>query len=348
LISAKVVEGRGSQTSHTPRTLSDRKQELGNRCPICNDRTAITDAQNGELVCVNCGYVATERTDAIGPEWRVFSQEEAGVKARTGSPRSLAIHDTGLSTVIGTENKDASGRWLPFSTKYTIESLRRLDNESKTRETMDRNFRIAFAELDKLAAKLALREPVVEKAAYIYRKAFQKGLLKGGRPIAKMIAVCAYAACRQTDMPRTLGDVFEAVGEMTRREKKTMTHFYRLIVSELDLRMPVLDPVKCVSRIASVARISERTQRRALEILRHADESGHSAGKDRMGLAAAALYIACIIEGERKTQKEISDAAGVTDMTIRNRYSGLVNLVSSTGYSVEFGKQSRVLKILAP
>jgi transcription initiation factor TFIIB len=42
-----------------------------------------------------------------------------------------------------------------------------------------------------------------------------------------------------------------------------------------------------------------------------------------MGLAAAALYVACVLEGEDKTQKDIAEAAAVTEVTIRNRYKGL-------------------------
>ncbi|MHB8566933.1 MAG: transcription initiation factor IIB, partial [Nitrososphaerales archaeon] len=90
-----------------------------------------------------------------------------------------------------------------------------------------------------------------------------------------------------------------------------------------DLRMPVVDPAKCVSRIASKARVQERTKRRALEILRRAGEARTSAGKDPMGLAAAALYVACVLEHEAKTQKDLAEAASVTEVTIRNRYKGL-------------------------
>ena len=103
-----------------------------------------------------------------------------------------------------------------------------------------------------------------------------------------------------------------------------LARYYRLLVTWMDLRMPVVDPVKCVSKIASRAGFSERTRRRALEILRHAQESRTSAGKNPMGLAAAALYLASVIELEDgKTQSDIAKAAGVTEVTIRNRYKPL-------------------------
>ena len=87
--------------------------------------------------------------------------------------------------------------------------------------------------------------------------------------------------------------------------------------------MPVVNPVNCVSRIASKADLSEKTKRDATIILRTAEELKISAGKDPMGLAAAALYVACVTNGENKTQRDVAEAAGVTEVTIRNRYKGL-------------------------
>jgi transcription initiation factor TFIIB len=40
-------------------------------------------------------------------------------------------------------------------------------------------------------------------------------------------------------------------------------------------------------------------------------------------VAAAALYIACVMNGENRTQKVLTEAADVTDVTIRNRYTEL-------------------------
>jgi transcription initiation factor TFIIB len=53
-----------------------------------------------------------------------------------------------------------------------------------------------------------------------------------------------------------------------------------------------------------------------------------TAGKDPTGLAAAAIYISGIINGERRTQREISEVAHVTEVTVRNRYKELVRKLS--------------------
>jgi len=224
----------------------------------------------------------------------------------------------GLATIINPQNKDATGKPLTAAMRSTIERLRNWDNRSQVHEPVDRNFRQAFSELDRLKTKLALSDAVIEKTAYIYRKALDKGLVRG-RSIPGLIAASLYAACRNTETPRTLTDVANGINI----KRKDIARCYRLLLRELDLKMPVVNPVKCISRISSIAELSEKTKRKAIEILDHATKIELSAGKDPMGLAAAALYLSCVINGENKTQKDIAVAAGVTEVTIRNRYKGL-------------------------
>lgn len=287
------------------------------RCPRCAQGSLLTDHDTGENFCGKCGYVVTQESVESGPEWRSFSKEDEG-KSRAGVPTSLAMHDMGLATIIGQTDKDASGKPLSSSMKNTIERLRTWDSRSQVHEPADRNFRQAFSELSRLKDKLALGDAVIEKAAYIYRKAIEKGLVRG-RSISALIASALYAACRDTETPRTLKDI----GVASNIKRKDIARCYRLLLKELSLKMPVVDPIKCVSRIASKAELSEKTKREAARILRTAEENKISAGKDPMGLAAAALYVACVTNGENKTQRDVAEAAGVTEVTIRNRYKGL-------------------------
>jgi transcription initiation factor TFIIB len=220
------------------------------------------------------------------------------------------MHDMGLATIISPANKDASGRPLTSTMKSTIERLRTWDSRSQVHEPVDRNFRQAFSELNRLKDKLAISDTVIEKAAYIYRKALDKGLVRG-RSISALMASALYAACRDAATPRNLKDV------------EQVARCYRLLVKELDLKMPVTDSVQCVARIASKIGIQEKTKRYAVKVLKLAQKNEVSAGKDPMGLAAAALYLACVKNDEDKTQRDIAEAANVTEVTIRNRYKGL-------------------------
>ncbi len=287
-------------------------------CPRCAQGKFVTDDESGEMFCSKCGFVITEKLQESGPEWRSFSQDQHGDRARAGAPTSLTMHDMGLATIISPVNRDASGRPLSATMKSTIERLRTWDSRSQVHEPVDRNFRQAFSELDRLKDKLAVGDAVIEKAAYIYRKALEKGLVRG-RSISALIASALYAACRDTETPRTLKDI----GQASNIKRKDIARCYRLLLRELNLRMPVVNPINCISRIASKAGLSEKTKRKATKILQTAEELKISAGKDPMGLAAAALYVACVTLGENKTQRDVAEAAGVTEVTIRNRYKGL-------------------------
>ena len=287
-------------------------------CPRCAQGKLVTDNESGEMFCSKCGFVITEKLQESGPEWRSFTQDEHGDRARAGAPTSLTMHDMGLATIINPQNKDATGKPLSATMKSTIERLRTWDNRSQVHEPVDRNFRQAFSELDRLKTKLALSDPVIEKTAYIYRKALDKGLVRG-RSIPGLIAASLYAACRNTETPRTLTDVANGINI----KRKDIARCYRLLLRELDLKMPVVNPIKCISRISSIAELSEKTKRKAVDILDQATKIELSAGKDPMGLAAAALYLSCVKNGEDKTQRDIAEAANVTEVTIRNRYKGL-------------------------
>ena len=291
------------------------------RCPSCTKTKMILDEDKGELFCSFCGYVTPEQIVQDGPEWRSFSTDGSD-RSRVGAGTSITMHDMGLSTVIGTQNKDATGKPLDTSMKKSINRLRTWDSRSQAHTSVERNLRQALSEMDKLGDKISLPSSVIEKAAYIYRKAIEKKLVKG-RSIQGLVAACVYAACRNTETPRTLEDI--ASGINIRR--KDVARCYRLIFRELDLKIPVADPVKGVSRIASIAGLGEKTKRKAIELLNKAKKIGMVAGKDPMGIAAAALYLSCISGGENKTQKEISIASGVTEVTIRNRCAGLRKLL---------------------
>jgi len=294
----------------------------GPKCPSCGDKKIVTDQTTGELFCGKCGLVISDKIADTGAEWRSFSNDE-GNRTRVGAGTSLMIHDMGLSTVIGAANKDSTGKPLSAGVRSSIERLRTWDSRTQAHSSADRNLRQALNEMDKLKDKLALTDSVIEKAAYIYRKAMEKKLVRG-RSIQGLVAACLYASCRNTETPRTLDDIAKGINI----RRKDVARCYRLIFRELELKMPVVDPVKGVSRIASIANLSEKSKRKAIEILNQAKEMGIVAGKDPMGIAAAALYLACISTGEIKSQKEISMASGVTEVTIRNRCAGLRKMLN--------------------
>lgn len=294
------------------------RQRITEKCPECESTNLIHDYDTGETVCGSCGLVLHEQMMDKGPEWRAFTQEEKASRSRVGIPTSYSVHDKGLSTAIGRVDRDAFGRKLPLSTRLQMWRLRKWQIRSRVHSSVDRNLAQAMAELDRLSDKVYIPGPVKEKAAVVYRKALDKGLVRG-RSIAAIAAAALYAACRTTETPRTLREISEA----SLVDKKDVARCYRLLLRELDIQMPIADPLTYVSKIAERTGISGQTQGLAIKILNEAKLKRAASGKDPMGLAAAALYIACLQSNEKKTQKDIAEAAGVTEVTVRNRYKNL-------------------------
>jgi transcription initiation factor TFIIB len=275
--------------------------------------------------------VITDRAqDTSSPEWRAFTVEEKNSKTRTGAPTSLAVHDMGLSTVIGRTNRDASGQILDASMLSTIKRLRTWDTRIQIHNSEDRNLRQAFRQLDVLKDKLGLSDVIVEKTAYIYRKACERQLPRG-RTITGVLTAAMYLACRDMGIPRTLKEI----STISNIKRKDIARNYRMLVFELEILIPIVDPMNCIIRIANKVKLSDKTKRQAVRMMNNIakEEIILSAGKNPMGFAASVVYLANIItkEDDNMTQIELAEAAGVTEVTIRNickslrRYTYLTN-----------------------
>jgi transcription initiation factor TFIIB len=224
----------------------------------------------------------------------------------------------GLSTIIGRTNKDANGSKINSSMLSTIQTLRTWDSRTQVYTSTDRNLAQAFAQLDTLKDKLALPSAIIEKSAYIYRKA-QENRLVLGRSISAVLVAAIYTACREMGIPRTLNDI--ATNSNVKR--KSVAKCYRQLLLGFDLKIPMVDPIKCIARIANKAEISEKTKHQAINLMNTVMENEISAGKDPMGLAATVIYASCVRTGEIRTQKELANAADITDVTLRTRLKDL-------------------------
>jgi transcription initiation factor TFIIB len=288
-------------------------------CSLCSSQDQmVTDPESGEIICSNCGHVISEKALETQAEWRAFTTDEVNNRSRTGMPTSLARHDKGLATIIGRANKDASGQVLDAAMRTTMERLRTWDFRTQAYTPTDRNLRQAFEHLDKLKDKLGLSDAIIEKTAYIYRKAQVSGMVRG-RTINSVLAASLYITCREMGISRTLKDI-TAVSNIKRKELAKM---YRLMVFELDVKIPIVDPLKCIAKISNKLNLSEKTKRQAINIMNDVTKKEISAGKDPMGIAATVLYLSCLKTVENRNQIDIANAAGVTEVTIRNRFKDL-------------------------
>ena len=296
--------------------------ESNSPCDECGGTDIYVDMDNGEEVCTGCGCVLNDGVLNRGLDYHPYNTSHATDSRRHGSGSRPSVFDKGLNTVIG-GNRDAYGTPLK---RETITEMRRLqcqDNRSKVNESTMRNLSSAMAELDRLISALSLTNRVKENAAMLYRRALTRDLIRG-RSIDAFVAASIYAACRLLDIPRPL----KTVCELSKRSHKEVSMTYRLLLKELELRPPIDNSLKYVSKLAHKLEIPRQTERLAIEILEEATAKRALAGKDPRGVAAAALYLASELNGERVVQRKVAKAAQTTEVTLRNRYRGLKKALS--------------------
>ena len=282
-------------------------------CGMCGNTKSVMDSVSGETICSGCGMVMSEKAESMGSDKISDTFDKHDKNARTGLPMSVAMHDMGLSTVIGRSDSDSTGSPLAPSMKPTMGRLRVLDSRSKDHKSADHNFRRAFSEMRRLKDKLKVPDAVMERAAYLYRKIYETDMIRG-RTINSFAAAAMYAACREAGTVRSLSDVQSA----SNLGRKIIGRHYMLLVDALGLVIPQIDPIQIISKIASVMGTSEKIKRYAVWLLEQASKHKATAGKRPECLAAGALYASYLHHGEYSTQDEIASAAGISTVTLRN------------------------------
>jgi len=285
------------------------------KCTECNGRNLEKDEGRGELICLDCGLVLDDNILDLGAEWRVFSPEQGDQRARTGAPMSVMLHDKGLSTDIDWQNKDYSGKTVSSRTRSQLYRMRKWQKRARVSNSTERNLSIALAELDRMASRIGLPKAVREASAVVYRKCVEARLIRG-RSIEGCTAASLYIACRQCGVPRTLDEICA----VSRTGRKEVGRTERFIVRELKIRLPVPRSLDYISRFASALGLDASTELIARRMCETLEEREMDSGRGPTGIAASCLYIASVMNNQRRTQREIALICGVTEVTIRNRY----------------------------
>jgi transcription initiation factor TFIIB len=137
-----------------------------------------------------------------------------------------------------------------------------------------------------------------------------------------MLSAAVYATCREMGSSITLKDIASA----SNLTQKDVSRNYKVILSELDIKVPLVDPMKCIVKVANKLGINEKIKKRAMNIMKEVVKREMTPGKIPMGLAASVLYLSCQMAGEEVSQASIAAASGVTEVTIRKRLKDLMQL----------------------
>jgi len=306
---------QAASTAETQPEKSSSEADVGTVDPDAVDPEEVIKTDDGELIHEPTGLVLDDEQIDHGPEWRSFTQAEHDEKSRVGAPVTEMMHDRGLTTTIGWQNKDAYGRSISSQKRSQMHRLRKWQERIRTQDASERNLKHALGEIDRMASALGVPDATREMASVMYRRALSEKLLPG-RSIEAIATAVLYAACRQENIPRSLNEMTP----VSRVNRKEIGRSYRYVSRELGLEIEPADPKQYVPRFASKLDVGTEVQEKAKEIIKVGVEAGLLSGKSPTGFAAAAIYSASLLCNDRVTQQVVADAANVTEVTIRNRY----------------------------
>ena len=240
--------------------------------------------------------------------------QQENALARAGPPMSTTLPDKGLSTEISPTNRDYYGRSISNRNQSMLFRMRKWQRRARASKSAERNMAVAMREMQAVATNLKLPRRIQETAAFIYRRAIQEQSLSG-RAIEMVACAALYAACRQEGVPRTLTEI----SRHSRYSRKEISRTYQVMVKALKMHsMPPL-PEDYLPRICSKLELSPKVEGAARDLLRAAQDVPLT-NSVPISLAAAAVYIASIVNNERRKQKDVARAADLTEVTIRSRY----------------------------
>ena len=281
-------------------------ENVSNFCPECGGMIQNFE-ERGETVCRQCGLIIFERgLDLSHSGIRAYTKQEKDKKERTGCPISILMPDIGLSTIIERN-------------KIKNPDLRRAAKWNTHMTWEKRNMLIAITELKRIGSNLNFPERVKKAAVRLYKEVFKRKLLRG-RSINGMVAACSYFVCKEEKVPITLQEILDEASINSNIVKKC----YKILVRELNLKSPHIDPVSLIPRYCADLGLSIEEEKEAINVLQYFIRTTSICGKDPKGLCAGAIYLVAKLKNRRVSQKEISLIIGVTEVTLRSRYKELL------------------------
>lgn len=283
--------------------------DLGD-CSTDMHKSPITDVNAGEIICSDCGIVLEERAVDRNNDSKTFTTEDYLNTARNGPPTKISTSDMSKSSIIPKRNFDAGGNKMHSNNIIHFSRMRFWDSRSKS-SNKEQNLVKAFTVLDAYASKLNMPENAKEHAAYIYRKAVDKKIIRGNS-IPSMMAASVFASCKQLGIPRSVDET----SKITDINRKKLLRTYKRLVKKLDLKVDSSD-MNYIYKISSLLSVSEKTSRLANKILHDAKQEKIHVGKNPIGVTAASIYLSAINHDEHIPIASIAKKTNISTVTIR-------------------------------
>jgi transcription initiation factor TFIIB len=223
------------------------------KCHFCSKQNSfVTDVDRYEIICSNCGVVISENLSEFFGYSDIYN---IGLNTSSSSssrlPESyLSKYYGGASTTIG--NKLNGKQDLRISPYFNVNKLRKYDKMIVSK-SYNRNLKTAFDKLYSLRYKLRLTDAVIEKIAYLYKKIVKKKIFRCYK-ISTILYAVTYAVCREDGIIHSINEI----SDLFNTTKSEISKFYRKLILDLDIKIPLLDPIKCITSISNKIPLNEK------------------------------------------------------------------------------------------
>jgi transcription initiation factor TFIIB len=269
------------------------KKRRMSRCPECRSANLIERKDEQCAVCQDCGFVLSAETTKLISRARIKVNQHS-LSHRNSSPAKTAVED--------------KPNW-----ERMVQAFEQW-KQVKIWDSTEKNLATALQYITKTAINLSLPNAVLEKATLTYKRIIEKRLLKG-RSMKAVCATAIYIGSKQNKTAITIRDIAHS----TKISPRKINHTYRSIIKHLETSAQTTSVSNYASEIATRLQLSTRSKELVEKTLEALDSSKRFAGKAPTGIACAAIYISSLLMGEKRTQREIAEAARITEMTIRSR-----------------------------
>lgn len=294
---------------------------LTTTCPECGSHSLELDEIRGELHCKDCGFIIIEKGIDLGPDWMNKGDRKKN-QSRIGPTRSIWSPESTQSTEIGWRNTDSKGVAIPAKNLGQVYRLRKWQRRLRHQTTSKKNLITGFKGIERLCTNMGIPKNTMENAKVIFKRASDLNLIQG-RGIECMVATVVYLACREYNIPRTLNEI----SEETNVNRKDIGRASKILMKKLDFKLKIVKPSDYIIRFCSKLQLEEITIRKCLELIHDLEEAGYTSGKNPSGLAASVIYISSNITNKPRTQAEISEVSGISEVTIRKRYQEMMKIL---------------------
>lgn len=290
------------------------------RCAECR-APLIHDIESGEMVCCKCGIVAREHMPDPGTSpLGTFGDQDIRLPKVSGQV-TLSRHDGGIITSIAASRTDFSGNVIERVTQSKMTKLRKWQSRIRINGSRDRRTSDILHKITDICNVLSLPKMVLETASLTYRNLDSVADLKN-KSVIGIASVMVYMGCKKCDAIRSMSEIVSSICPQkdVRLKTKLANRYYRTLV--LETGSPRSEPIpieKYISKISNMSDSGGYAERLALQLARKAKNQDISNGRDPGGLAAAYLCIASMLLSSDNIQRDIAEASGVTEFTVRCR-----------------------------